>query len=222
MPISHTPSIRSFLVPGHVITHSRKLPFESANSPFAERQRIADRNRPLPNPLRRFSLAEWYLTTKLGPQESHFIVPFFGVNTTVEKEPVWKDLMVEINCIPPQLNLWYRVVCIGGIGGIGVLLIVFLDGINEIYNFFHLFFLQRLVSNRAGHGAGSSRYSRPSGGRHARRGPLRPAAKCGTVRPAGSVATPAAALPSRPAPRDPRGRPSAGWHGQRAPWRPPR
>jgi hypothetical protein len=45
--------------------------------------------------------------------------------TTVEKGPVWKNLMAEINCIPPQLNLWYRVVCIGGIGGIVVLLIVF-------------------------------------------------------------------------------------------------
>jgi hypothetical protein len=29
--------------PGHVITHSRKLPFKSTNSPFAEWWRIADR-----------------------------------------------------------------------------------------------------------------------------------------------------------------------------------
>jgi hypothetical protein len=57
---------------GHVTTHSRKLPFKSANSPFAERQRIADRKRLLPNPLRRFFLAEWYFITKLGPQVSPF------------------------------------------------------------------------------------------------------------------------------------------------------
>jgi hypothetical protein len=31
------------LYPGHVITHSRKLPFKSANSPFTEWWRIADR-----------------------------------------------------------------------------------------------------------------------------------------------------------------------------------
>jgi hypothetical protein len=82
MSISHTPSTRSFLISGHVITYSRKLPFKSANSPFAERQRIADRKRPLPNPMRRFPLAEWYLITKLSPQVSLFLVPFFGVNTT--------------------------------------------------------------------------------------------------------------------------------------------
>jgi hypothetical protein len=80
MSISYTPSTRSFLISGHVITHSQKLPFKIANSPFAERQRIADRKRPLPNPLRRFFLAEWYFITKLGPQVSPFPVPFFGVN----------------------------------------------------------------------------------------------------------------------------------------------
>jgi hypothetical protein len=59
---------------------SRKLPFKSANSPFAERQHIADCKRPLLNPLRRFFLAEWYFITKLGPQVSLFPVPFFGFN----------------------------------------------------------------------------------------------------------------------------------------------
>jgi hypothetical protein len=63
--------------------HSRKLPFKIANSPFVERQRIADRKRLLLNPLRRFFLAEWYFITKLGPQVSLFPVPFFGVNTPV-------------------------------------------------------------------------------------------------------------------------------------------
>jgi hypothetical protein len=33
----------------------------------------------------------------------------------------------------PRLNMCYRVVCIGGIG---VLFVVFLGGINEIYKFF--------------------------------------------------------------------------------------
>jgi hypothetical protein len=61
--------------------HSRKLSFKSANSPFAERQRIADRKRLLPNPLRSFFLAEWYFITKLGPQVSllyHFLVLTIG------------------------------------------------------------------------------------------------------------------------------------------------
>jgi hypothetical protein len=60
--------------------HFRKLPFKSANSPFAERQRTAGRKCLLPNPLRRFFLAEWYFITKLSPQVSLFPVPFFGVN----------------------------------------------------------------------------------------------------------------------------------------------
>jgi hypothetical protein len=80
MSISYTPSTRSFLISGHVTTHSRKLPFKSANSPFAEWWRIADRKHPLPIPLRRFFLAEWYFVTKLGPQVSLSPVPFFGVN----------------------------------------------------------------------------------------------------------------------------------------------
>jgi hypothetical protein len=80
MSISYTPSTRSFLISGHITTHARKLLFKSANSPFAERQRIADRKRPLPNPLRRFFLAKWYFITKLDPQVSLFPQPFFGVN----------------------------------------------------------------------------------------------------------------------------------------------
>jgi hypothetical protein len=84
MSISHTLSTRSFLISGHVTTHSRKLPFNRANSPFA--QRIADRKRLLPNPLRRFFLAEWYFITKLGPQVSLFPIPFFGVNNYSESE----------------------------------------------------------------------------------------------------------------------------------------
>jgi hypothetical protein len=80
MSISYTPSTRSFLISGRVTTHSRKLPFKSANSPFAERWRIADRNHPLPIPLRISFLVEWYVVTKLGPQVSLSPVPFFGVN----------------------------------------------------------------------------------------------------------------------------------------------
>jgi hypothetical protein len=86
MSISYTPSTRSFLISGHVTTHSRKLPFKSANSPFAERWRIADRKHPLPIPLRRFFLAEWYFITKLGPQVSPFPVPFFDVNRSLDRK----------------------------------------------------------------------------------------------------------------------------------------
>jgi hypothetical protein len=39
--------------------------------------------------------------------------------------------------------MWYRVVCIGDIG---VLLVVFLSGINEIYDFFISFFHFRQIS----------------------------------------------------------------------------
>jgi hypothetical protein len=61
-------------------------------------------------------------------------IPLLPPHTTVVKGLVRKDLMVEINCIPPQLNLWHRVVCIGGIE----VLLDFFD--IEIYVFFHLFF----------------------------------------------------------------------------------
>jgi hypothetical protein len=44
---------------------------------------------------------------------------------------ILKDSTVEINWIPLRLNMWYRVVCIGCIG---VLLVVFLRVINEIYD----------------------------------------------------------------------------------------
>jgi hypothetical protein len=80
MSIPYTPSTRSFLISGHVTMHSQKLSFKSANNPFAERWRIADRKHPLPIPLRRFFQAEWYFITKIGPRVSPFPVPFFGVN----------------------------------------------------------------------------------------------------------------------------------------------
>jgi hypothetical protein len=60
---------------------------------------------------------------------------------TVGEGLVWKDLTVEINCTRPQFNMWYRVVCIGGICGIEVLLVVFLGGINEVYDLFISIFL---------------------------------------------------------------------------------
>jgi hypothetical protein len=96
MSISHTPSTRPFHILGHVTTHSRKLPFKSANSPFAERQRIADRKRPLPNLLIRFFLAEWHFITKLGPQVSLFPVPFFGVNTIAYKYNISTTLTLSL------------------------------------------------------------------------------------------------------------------------------
>jgi hypothetical protein len=43
------------------------------------------------------------------------------------------DVMIEINCIPPRLNMWYKVIYIGGIV---VLLTFFLSGTNETYDFF--------------------------------------------------------------------------------------
>jgi hypothetical protein len=58
---------------------------------------------------------------KSGTQMYHIWAPY----ATVRKGPEWKDPTIEINCIPPQLNMWYMVVCICGIGGIGVLLVVF-------------------------------------------------------------------------------------------------
>jgi hypothetical protein len=58
--------------------------------------------------------------------------PYHPIYITVGKEPVSKD-PVEINCIPPRLNMWYRVVCIDGIG---ILLVIFLGGINETFDLF--------------------------------------------------------------------------------------
>jgi hypothetical protein len=81
MSISYMLSTRAFLISGHITTHSRKLPFKSANSPFDEWWRTADRKLLLLNPLRRSFLAEWYFITKLGPQVSSFPVKFFGVNS---------------------------------------------------------------------------------------------------------------------------------------------
>jgi hypothetical protein len=78
-------------------------------------------------------------------------------------------------------------------------LVVFLNGINEIYDFFHLFsFLSPSFpiadaggAITAGHSAGVV---------------AAPATKWGPTRAEGSLAT--------------RTRPSAGWRGRRAPWRP--
>jgi hypothetical protein len=112
MSISYTPSTRSFLISGHVTTHSRKLPFKSANSPFAERWRIADRKHPLSIPLRRFFLAEWYFVTKLDPQLSLSPVPFFGVNNKVlfflSTTPFWGGVYgLENWCARPKS--WQKV-----------------------------------------------------------------------------------------------------------------
>jgi hypothetical protein len=78
MFISYTPSTHSFFISGHVTTQSRKLPFKSANSPFAKQWHIADRKHLLPNTLRRFLLAEWYFVTnsahKSVPLLYHFLV----------------------------------------------------------------------------------------------------------------------------------------------------
>jgi hypothetical protein len=54
------------LCPGHVITHSRKLPFSSANSPSAEWWRTADRKF-LYRILWGESPTEWRFITKLRP-----------------------------------------------------------------------------------------------------------------------------------------------------------
>jgi hypothetical protein len=64
---------------GHVITYSWKPPFLSANSPFAEWWRTADRKY-LYRILWGDFPTEWRFFTKLGPQVSPFPVPIFGVN----------------------------------------------------------------------------------------------------------------------------------------------
>jgi hypothetical protein len=85
MSISYTPSTRSFLISGHVTMHSRKLPFKSAYSPFAEQWRIAYRKHPLPNPLRR-SFSPYGISS---PNSAHKSVPFlyhfFGVNGMLQE-----------------------------------------------------------------------------------------------------------------------------------------
>jgi hypothetical protein len=53
--------------------------FKSANSPFVERWRTADRKRPLPISLEEIFPSRMVFITKLGPQVSLTPVPFFGV-----------------------------------------------------------------------------------------------------------------------------------------------
>jgi hypothetical protein len=145
--------------------------------------------------------------------------------------------------------MWYRVICIGGIGGIRVLLVFFsmtemkyLISINFFFSLsiirIHSPFVSILfpfVSNRRSWlwrrrrrtehdpgGSGAEDTQVPSGRTAWAEGSLATrTAKCGTVQLAGSMATPAAALPSRLArpmrdgvagglrgdacPRDPRG-----------------
>jgi hypothetical protein len=59
----------------------KNFPFKSANSPFAELWRTADRKRPLPIPLRRIFLAEWYSSPSSAHKPASSPVTFFGVNT---------------------------------------------------------------------------------------------------------------------------------------------
>jgi hypothetical protein len=60
------------LYPGHVITHSRKLTFKSANSPFAEWWLIADRKH-----LYRILWGDFFLSNGISlPNSSHKSVPF--------------------------------------------------------------------------------------------------------------------------------------------------
>jgi hypothetical protein len=54
--------------------------FKSANSPFAEQWRTADRKRPLPIPLEEIFPSRMVFITKPGPQVSLTPVPFSGVN----------------------------------------------------------------------------------------------------------------------------------------------
>jgi hypothetical protein len=61
--------------------------------------------------------SKWFLLSSLDGKLSSWgllrwtIPPY----TTVRKGPVWKAPTAEINCIPPRLKLWYRVICIVGI-----------------------------------------------------------------------------------------------------------
>jgi hypothetical protein len=70
------PSIRPFRS-GHVITQSRKI---SANSPSAERKRIADRGLFCRIFLKKPSFFRTDFFTELGPQIRLLPVPNFGVN----------------------------------------------------------------------------------------------------------------------------------------------
>jgi hypothetical protein len=63
------------------------LSFKSANNPFAERWRTADRKCPLPILLRRFFPAVWYLFTKLDPQISLSPVPFLVLTPPLPPSP---------------------------------------------------------------------------------------------------------------------------------------
>jgi hypothetical protein len=65
-----------------------KFSFKSANSPFAERWRTADRKRPLPIPLRRFFSAEWYLSPS-SAHKSAFLLYHFLVLTPCPSRHGW-------------------------------------------------------------------------------------------------------------------------------------
>jgi hypothetical protein len=60
-------------------------PFNSVNSPSAERWSTADRKSPLPISLEEIFPSRMVFITKLGPQVSLTPAPFFGVNILVLK-----------------------------------------------------------------------------------------------------------------------------------------
>jgi hypothetical protein len=91
MFVSYPSSIRLFLLfgPRHHV-----FPKTSANSPFAERWRTADRKLLSESSEEIFS-AEWYFINKLGPHVSVFPVPIFGVNRYM----VWMILLTLLTTV---------------------------------------------------------------------------------------------------------------------------
>jgi hypothetical protein len=83
------------------------FPFKSANNPFAERWRTADRKRPLPIPLRGFFLAEWY-SSPHSAHKSAFLLYHFLVLTP----PCLRGRASPVFRAPPffhLLSLWEKV-----------------------------------------------------------------------------------------------------------------
>jgi hypothetical protein len=96
------------------------FPFKSANSPFAEQWRTADRKHPLPIPLRIFFQAEWYLSPSSAHKSAfllyHFLVLTGGLLTVDYRIKVHMDLQADKSPIvvkgpffPQVVNPRYRI-----------------------------------------------------------------------------------------------------------------
>jgi hypothetical protein len=68
------------LYPGHVITHSLKLPFFKAQTVLLPNDRVLPTTSIFTESSEEIFPVEWHFITKLGPQVSPFPIPIFGVN----------------------------------------------------------------------------------------------------------------------------------------------